>query len=208
MGKHGNMEWLPGKTVGLSASCGPDQAIGDLPLIYPFLVNDPGEGTQAKRRAHATLVDHLIPPMARAESYGDITRLEQLLDEHQNISAMDPAKLPAIRQEIWTLISAAQMDRDLGWDQRPDEDVFDDMLMHVDGWLCEIKDAAIRGGLHILGRAPSGRTSPAPCPRCCAPASCGAASSRCRACAKRWDSPKTAATPAPTSIASTPSPRR
>ena len=156
MGKHGNMEWLPGKTVGLSASCGPDQAIGDLPLIYPFLVNDPGEGTQAKRRAHATLVDHLIPPMARAESYGDITRLEQLLDEHQNISAMDPAKLPAIRQEIWTLISAAQMDRDLGWDQRPDEDVFDDMLMHVDGWLCEIKDAAIRGGLHILGRAPSG----------------------------------------------------
>lgn len=156
MGKHGNMEWLPGKTVGLSAACGPDQAIGELPLIYPFLVNDPGEGTQAKRRVHATLVDHMIPPMARAESYGDITRLEQLLDEHQNISAMDPAKLPAIRQEIWTLISAAQMDRDLGWEKRPDEDVFDDMLMHVDGWLCEIKDAAIRGGLHILGRAPSG----------------------------------------------------
>ncbi|MEJ6019746.1 cobaltochelatase subunit CobN [Corynebacterium sp. H113] len=156
MGKHGNMEWLPGKTAGLSASCGPDQAIGELPLIYPFLVNDPGEGTQAKRRAHATLVDHLIPPMARAESYGDITRLEQLLDEHQNISAMDPAKLPAIRQEIWTLLSAAKMDQDLGWDQRPDEDVFDDMLMHVDGWLCEIKDVAIRGGLHILGAAPTG----------------------------------------------------
>ena len=156
MGKHGNMEWLPGKTAGLSAECGPDQAIGELPLIYPFLVNDPGEGTQAKRRAHATLVDHMIPPMARAESYGDITRLEQLLDEHQNISAMDPAKLPAIRQEIWTLISAAQMDRDLGWEERPDEDVFDDMLMHVDGWLCEIKDAAIRGGLHILGDAPAG----------------------------------------------------
>lgn len=156
MGKHGNMEWLPGKTVGLSAECGPDQAIGDLPLIYPFLVNDPGEGTQAKRRAHATLIDHMIPPMARAESYGDITRLEQLLDEHQNISAMDPAKLPAIRQEIWTLISAAQMDRDLGWEERPDEEVFDDMLMHVDGWLCEIKDVAIRGGLHILGNAPSG----------------------------------------------------
>lgn len=154
MGKHGNMEWLPGKTVGLSAECGPDQAIGELPLIYPFLVNDPGEGTQAKRRAHATLVDHLIPPMARAESYGDITRLEQLLDEHQNISAMDPAKLPAIRQEIWTLLTAAKMDRDLGWDERPDEDVFDDMLMHVDGWLCEIKDVAIRGGLHILSDAP------------------------------------------------------
>ncbi|WP_448850727.1 cobaltochelatase subunit CobN [Corynebacterium sp. 335C] len=152
MGKHGNLEWLPGKQVGLSAACGPDQAIGELPMIYPFLINDPGEGTQAKRRAHATLVDHLIPPMARAEGYGDITRLEQLLDEHQNISAMDPAKLPAIRREIWTLLTAAKMDRDLGWDERPDEDVFDDMLMHVDGWLCEIKDVAIRGGLHVLGQ--------------------------------------------------------
>ncbi|WP_027020137.1 cobaltochelatase subunit CobN [Corynebacterium sputi] len=156
MGKHGNLEWLPGKDVGLSAECGPDQAIGELPMIYPFLINDPGEGTQAKRRAHATLVGHMIPPMARAESYGDITRLEQLLDEHQNISAMDPAKLPAIRQDIWSLITAAQMDSDLGWEERPDEEVFDDMLMHVDGWLCEIKDVAIRGGLHILGEAPDG----------------------------------------------------
>ena len=91
------MEWLPGKNAALSAACGTDAAIGNLPLIYPFLVNDPGEGAQAKRRAHATIVDHLIPPMARAESYGDIARLEQLLDEHANIAAMDPAKLPAIR---------------------------------------------------------------------------------------------------------------
>ncbi|MGH3850493.1 MAG: cobaltochelatase subunit CobN, partial [Pseudonocardiaceae bacterium] len=83
-GKHGTLEWLPGKGVGLSADCAPDAALGDLPFIYPFVVNDPGEGTQAKRRAHATLVDHLVPPMARAESYGDITRLEQLLDEYSN----------------------------------------------------------------------------------------------------------------------------
>lgn len=156
LGKHGNLEWLPGKTVGLSADCATDAAIGDLPLIYPFLVNDPGEGTQAKRRAHATLVDHLIPPMARAETYGDIARLEQLLDEHANISALDPAKLPAIRQQIWTLMRAAKMDHDLGLQDRPDEDVFDDMLLHVDGWLCEIKDVQIRDGLHILGSAPVG----------------------------------------------------
>jgi len=156
LGKHGNLEWLPGKTLGMSASCGTDAALGDLPMIYPFLVNDPGEGTQAKRRAHATLVDHLIPPMARAESYGDISRLEQLLDEHSNISALDPAKLPAIRQQIWTLMRAAKMDHDLGLTERPEEDVFDDMLMHVDGWLCEIKDVQIRDGLHILGRAPEG----------------------------------------------------
>ncbi|OHT86445.1 cobaltochelatase subunit CobN [Mycobacteroides saopaulense] len=157
LGKHGNLEWLPGKTVGLSADCATDAAIGDLPLIYPFLVNDPGEGTQAKRRAHATLVDHLIPPMARAETYGDIARLEQLLDEHANISALDPAKLPAIRQQIWTLMRAAKMDHDLGLEERPDEDVFDDMLLHVDGWLCEIKDVQIRDGLHILGSAPQGQ---------------------------------------------------
>ncbi|MGW4366563.1 cobaltochelatase subunit CobN [Nocardia takedensis] len=156
LGKHGNLEWLPGKTLGMSASCGTDAALGDLPLIYPFLVNDPGEGTQAKRRAHATLVDHLIPPMARAESYGDISRLEQLLDEHANISTLDPAKLPAIRQQIWTLMRAAEMDRDLGLTERPEEEVFDDMLLHVDGWLCEIKDVQIRDGLHILGQAPAG----------------------------------------------------
>jgi cobaltochelatase CobN len=156
LGKHGNLEWLPGKTVGMSADCGTDAALGDLPLIYPFLVNDPGEGTQAKRRAHAVLVDHLIPPMARAESYGDIARLEQLLDEHANIAALDPAKLPAIRQQIWTLMRAAKMDHDLGLAQRPEDDSFDDMLLHVDGWLCEIKDVQIRDGLHILGAAPAG----------------------------------------------------
>ncbi|MGZ5396942.1 MAG: cobaltochelatase subunit CobN, partial [Mycobacterium sp.] len=156
LGKHGNLEWLPGKTLGMSSACGTDAALGDLPLIYPFLVNDPGEGTQAKRRAHATLVDHLIPPMARAESYGDIARLEQLLDEHANIAALDPGKLPAIRQQIWTLMRAAKMDHDLGLDDRPDEDSFDDMLLHVDGWLCEIKDVQIRDGLHILGEKPTG----------------------------------------------------
>jgi cobaltochelatase CobN len=156
LGKHGNLEWLPGKTLGMSAACAADAALGDLPLIYPFLVNDPGEGTQAKRRAHATLVDHLIPPMARAETYGDIARLEQLLDEHANVATLDPAKLPAIRQQIWTLIQAAKMDHDLGLTERPHDASFDDMLLHVDGWLCEIKDVQIRDGLHVLGSAPQG----------------------------------------------------
>ena len=156
LGKHGSMEWLPGKNAALSASCGPDACIGDLPLIYPFLVNDPGEGAQAKRRAHATIVDHLVPPMARAEAYGDIARLEQLLDEHANIAAMDPAKLPAIRGEIWQLMRSAEMHRDLGLEERPEDEDFDDFLLHVDGWLCEIKDAQIRDGLHVLGTAPTG----------------------------------------------------
>jgi cobaltochelatase CobN len=156
LGKHGSLEWLPGKNAALSAACGTDAALGDLPLVYPFLVNDPGEGAQAKRRAHATIVDHLVPPMARAETYGDIARLEQLLDEHANIAAMDPAKLPAVRGEIWQLMHAAEMHRDLGLDEQPDAEDFDDFLLHVDGWLCEIKDAQIRDGLHVLGEAPSG----------------------------------------------------
>ena len=94
--------------------------------------------------------------MARAESYGDIARLEQLLDEHAQIAAMDPAKLPAIRAQIWTLIQAAKLDHDLGLDDRPHDAEFDEFVLHVDGWLCEIKDAQIRDGLHILGAAPHG----------------------------------------------------
>ncbi|HEX2894329.1 MAG TPA: cobaltochelatase subunit CobN [Marmoricola sp.] len=156
LGKHGSLEWLPGKNAALSAACATDAALGNLPLIYPFLVNDPGEGAQAKRRAHATIVDHLVPPMARAESYGDIARLEQLLDEHANIAAMDPGKLPAVRAQIWTLMQAAQMHQDLGLDERPADEEFDDFLLHVDGWLCEIKDAQIRDGLHVLGHGPEG----------------------------------------------------
>jgi cobaltochelatase CobN len=156
LGKHGSLEWLPGKNAALSADCATDAVLGNLPLVYPFLVNDPGEGAQAKRRAHAVVVDHLIPPMARAESYGDIARLEQLLDEYANISAMDPAKVPAIRGEIWQLMHAAEMHRDLGLEERPDDEAFDDFVLHVDGWLCEIKDAQIRDGLHVLGAAPNG----------------------------------------------------
>jgi cobaltochelatase CobN len=153
-GKHGTLEWLPGKGVGLSATCYPDIALGDLPLVYPFVVNDPGEGTQAKRRAHAVVVDHLLPPMTRAETYDDLARLESLLDEYAQVASLDPGKLPAIRSKVWDLLVQAELHRDLGLDQAPDGDAFDDLLLHVDGYLCELKDARIRGGLHTLGRAP------------------------------------------------------
>jgi cobaltochelatase CobN len=156
LGKHGTMEWLPGKGLGLSAGCAPDAVLGELPLVYPFIVNDPGEGTQAKRRGHATVVDHLVPPMARADSYGDLAKLEQLLDEYALINDLDPAKAPAVRSQIWTLVRAAELHHDLHVDEQPADDGFDAFVLHVDGWLCEIKDVQIRDGLHILGSGPAG----------------------------------------------------
>ncbi|HEU4494748.1 MAG TPA: cobaltochelatase subunit CobN [Rubrobacteraceae bacterium] len=154
LGKHGTLEWLPGKSLGLSSSCAPDAALRDVPLFYPFVVNDPGEGTQAKRRAHACVVDHLIPPMTRAETYDNLARLEQLLDEYYQVETLDPSKLPAIRARIWETLRDAELHRDLGVEEQPEE--FGDFLNHVDGYLCEIKDLPIRGGLHILGEAPAG----------------------------------------------------
>nr|WP_307846701.1 cobaltochelatase subunit CobN [Actinospica durhamensis] len=156
LGKHGTLEWLPGKGLGLSASCGPDAVLGELPLVYPFIVNDPGEGTQAKRRAHATVVDHLIPPMARADSYGELARLEQLLDEYTTVQALDPAKAPTLRAQIWELVTSAELHRDLHQEAMPGAEEFDDFVLHIDGYLCEIKDVQIRDGLHVLGRAPEG----------------------------------------------------
>ncbi|MDR7300682.1 cobaltochelatase subunit CobN [Haloactinomyces albus] len=156
LGKHGTLEWLPGKGLGLAADCAPDAVLGDLPLIYPFIVNDPGEGTQAKRRGHSVVVDHMIPPMDRADTYGDIAKLEQLLDEYATVADLDPEKKPTLRNQIWELITSADLHHDLHQPEQPDAESFDDFVMHVDGYLCEIKDVQIRDGLHVLGRPPEG----------------------------------------------------
>lgn len=155
LGKHGTLEWLPGKGLGLAADCAPDAVLGDLPLVYPFIVNDPGEGTQAKRRAHAVVIDHLVPPMARAETYGDMAKLEQLLDEYATVQALDPAKVPTVRAQIWDLVRAAELHHDLHAEAMPDADDFDEFVLHLDGYLCEVKDVQIRDGLHILADAPT-----------------------------------------------------
>ncbi len=154
LGKHGTLEWLPGKGLGLSASCSSDAVLGDLPLFYPFIVNDPGEGTQAKRRGHATVVDHLVPPMARAETYDEMARLEHLLDEYATVQALDPAKVPVLQAQIWEVVTAAQLHHDLQVSESPEQDEFDDFVLHLDGYLCEVKDVLIRDGLHVLGQPP------------------------------------------------------
>ncbi|HXG42194.1 MAG TPA: cobaltochelatase subunit CobN [Dehalococcoidia bacterium] len=154
LGKHGTLEWLPGKGIGLSPECYPVACLPDLPLFYPFIVNDPGEGAQAKRRAHAVIIDHLMPPMTAAGTYGDLARLEQLMDEYARAQAMDPAKLPLVRAQIWELVERSNLHRDLGVEREPED--FDSFLLHVDGYICELKDAIIRGGLHVLGELPRG----------------------------------------------------
>ena len=154
LGKHGTLEWLPGKMLALSEACAPDAALGDIPLVYPFVVNDPGEGVQAKRRAHAVIVDHLVPPMMRAESYDELAELERLLDEYARLEVLDPPKLPALAARIWSAVEAANLQADLGVHERPDD--VGALVGHIDGYLCEVKDIQVKDGLHVLGRVPEG----------------------------------------------------
>ena len=119
LGKHGNLEWLPGKGIGLSSRCYPEVALGALPNIYPFIVNNPGEGTQAKRRTHAVIVDHLIPVMTRADSYGALLKLEQLADEYAQVSDLDPVKRPRVAEKILEVIRDSSIYRDLAYERPP-----------------------------------------------------------------------------------------
>ena len=148
LGKHGNLEWLPGKGAGLSGGCWPDIALGPLPHFYPFIVNDPGEGAQAKRRAHAAIVDHLMPPMVRAELYGELAQLEALVDEFYEARGLDEARTAHLRRAILEALERSDLAAELGGDDE------DERLARLDAFLCEIKEAQIRGGLHILGTLP------------------------------------------------------
>ncbi|SDX53121.1 cobaltochelatase CobN subunit [Albimonas donghaensis] len=154
MGKHGNLEWLPGKALALSEACFPEVALGPLPHLYPFIVNDPGEGTQAKRRAQAVIVDHLTPPLTRAETYGDLRALEALVDEYYEAAGVDPRRIGHLRGEILSLMSATGLDVDAGVATGEDDDA---RLQKLDAYLCELKESQIRDGLHIFGLSPEGR---------------------------------------------------
>ena len=151
-GKHGNLEWLPGKAVALSADCFPEAALGPLPHLYPFIVNDPGEGTQAKRRAQAVIIDHLTPPLTRAESYGPLRDLEQLVDEYFEAAGTDPRRTKILKRDILELCHVTGLAQDAGMVEDTGED---ERLAQLDAYLCELKEMQIRDGLHIFGASPS-----------------------------------------------------
>ncbi|MEO0678411.1 MAG: cobaltochelatase subunit CobN, partial [Pseudomonadota bacterium] len=149
MGKHGNLEWLPGKALALSEYCAPEAVLGPMPHIYPFIVNDPGEGTQAKRRAQAVILDHLTPPLTRAETYGPLRDLEALVDEYYEAAGVDPRRVTHLRKEILSLATTTGLDADIGMGADAETD-----LAKLDAYLCELKEAQIRDGLHIFGTSP------------------------------------------------------
>ena len=151
MGKHGNLEWLPGKALALSDSCLPEAILGPMPHVYPFIVNDPGEGTQAKRRTQAVIIDHLTPPLTRAETYGPLRDLEALVDEYYEAAGIDPRRIEHLRREILTLTAASGLDKDIGFEGHETGD-----LAKLDAYLCDLKEAQIRDGLHIFGQTPEG----------------------------------------------------
>jgi len=151
VGKHGNLEWLPGKGIALSEECYPEAAFGPMPHFYPFIVNDPGEGAQAKRRSQAVILDHLTPPMTRAELYGPLQQLESLVDEYYEAQNLDPSRLAVIAPKIFSLLEDTSLQKDLDLSS---ESPIAALLTHVDGYLCELKEAQIRDGLHIFGIPP------------------------------------------------------
>lgn len=151
VGKHGNLEWLPGKALALSDSCFPEICAGPVPQLYPFIVNDPGEGTQAKRRIGAAIIDHLTPPLTRAESYGPLKALEALVDEYYLAAGMDPRRISHLRTEILALARAQGLDTDAGAVGDGE-----DALAALDNYLCELKELQIRDGLHVFTRSPEG----------------------------------------------------
>lgn len=156
IGKHGSLEWLPGKSVGLSDSCFPDIAISDLPNVYPYIINNPGEGTQAKRRSYCCIIDHLVPVMHKADLYDHLAEIEVMLRDYHQAASEDPGKLESMRKIIWDKIVETRLDRDLDIDENTAFSDFDRLLEMLHDYLHEIADTQIRDGLHILGVPPEG----------------------------------------------------
>lgn len=153
MGAHGTLEWLPGKSVALSPSCWPGALIGDLPIIYPFIVNDPGEAAQAKRRLGAVTIGHLPPPLETSAVPESLRRLERLLDEYSTADGLDPARRQRLIAAIRDEARVAGLEDDLGLDASaaPAE-----AIPRIDRFVCDLKESQFGDGLHVFGRGACG----------------------------------------------------
>jgi len=156
IGKHGSLEWLPGKGVGLSRECYPELAIMDLPNVYPYIINDPGEGAQAKRRSAACIIDHMTPVMVNADLYEDLAQVDNLIKEYNEARLEDPGKLEVLRPMLWAVVEAAELDRDLEISRQEALADFDGFLERLHDYLTDLADTLINDGLHIMGRPPQG----------------------------------------------------
>ncbi|GAW92496.1 cobaltochelatase subunit CobN [Calderihabitans maritimus] len=153
LGTHGTLEWLPGRSVGLGADDWPDVVLGDLPNIYPYIVNNPGEGTQAKRRGYAVIIDHLTPPMVKPELYGDLAALQEMLNNYEVEAAKgNTRRLAAMQKEILEKITANNLDQVLHLDLARDS--FERVVQEVDSYLAEMVAELMPYGLHTFGRPP------------------------------------------------------
>ncbi|MCL6284112.1 cobaltochelatase subunit CobN [Ruegeria sp. 2012CJ41-6] len=151
IGAHGTLEWLPGKSVALSADCWPEALIRDLPVIYPFIVNDPGEAAQAKRRIGAVTLGHIPPPMRTSDTPDRMVRLESLLDEFSNADGLDPRRRDRLQGDIRDEAQAIGLENDLGLDQAT---CSAEAITRIDRFVCDIKESQFGDGLHIFGRVP------------------------------------------------------
>ncbi len=155
LGAHGSLEWLPGKSAALSPACWPQALLGPLPVIYPFIVNNPGEAAAAKRRLGAVTIGHLTPPIGRAPAHGPARTLERLIDEYATADGLDRRRAASLRAEI---LDQAQSTGLLAEAGAPRDATPDEALARLDAYLCDVKDLLLRDGLHVFGRPPPGRT--------------------------------------------------
>lgn len=156
IGKHGSLEWLPGKGAGLSRECYPELAIMDLPNVYPYIINDPGEGTQAKRRSAACIIDHMTPVMTNADLYEELAQVDNLVKEYNEARLEDPGKLEILRPMLWAAVQEAELEHDLQISQEEAMADFETFLERVHAYLGDMADTLINDGLHIMGRPPEG----------------------------------------------------
>jgi cobaltochelatase CobN len=152
-GTHGTLEWLPGKAVALSESCAPRAVLGPTPLIYPFIVNNPGEAAQAKRRTAGVTIGHLTPPLTTAGTHGAAAELEGLFDEYSEAQSLDPRRAARLAELIMARAHETGLAAESGIAADADPA---GALATLDAWLCDLKDMRIGDGLHVFGEAPDG----------------------------------------------------